>query len=327
MITKTKFKATIQIALAVAISLAFLKYSQRDIFAQNDVENKLQIARDGWNKFRDKFDRCRGKLVTTFNEKQGKWIIEFVRGKNGFYSMATTESVAGKPPDSVAAANSQYCFQLFREGMNSRWAVREIAVQPLSDSLQADTAYYRALNGIEFLDKFGNIPLDTLFECPGVTIDSIESPPESRNIVVAFHVSSTDGLPRGAGKTQLKDAVGTITLDSDYYFLIANIDVGRATDKSPRRRFVLTNSFSSPTSSQLNVARKLQSQKYDVNEELNLTFLASDPKPAEISLSAFELPEPPGTTFLRTPFPFWLIGSIAGTLLIGLGFYFRHRKT
>lgn len=46
----------------------------------------------------------------------------------------------------------------------------------------------------------------------------------------------------------------------------------------------------------------------------------------KFTLTGFGLPEPPGTTVLDAPFPYWLVGTIAGALLISVGFYLRNRR-
>jgi hypothetical protein len=44
------------------------------------------------------------------------------------------------------------------------------------------------------------------------------------------------------------------------------------------------------------------------------------------TLSAYGLPEPPGTTVMKNGISYWLLGAIGGTLLVGLGFYLRSRR-
>lgn len=59
---------------------------------------------------------------------------------------------------------------------------------------------------------------------------------------------------------------------------------------------------------------------------LNQFTLPSSIPRSTFTLTAFGLPEPPGTTVLHTPFPYWLAGTIVGVLLIAGGFYLRSRK-
>lgn len=219
----------------------------------------------------------------------------------------------------VQSFNEQYFFLLNRQRGSQPWTISQVD-KDLAKPPKREFQAFLITPPILLSQSIANVPLRDLLSDASFRL--MASRREGGQLVIEF----------ASGKLQCRPKydkfVGTFAISDDEYMLVQS---AKLTYQSGLRTVneALTvdydRSRAPPLASKIVSDSQIEGgAKLLIVHELN--YLDEKPQLADFTLTAFGLPEPPGTTVLVKPTPYWLLATLAGVFLIGAAIFFRRKK-
>lgn len=322
-------------ALVGIVAFCFESTSPQIAFSGDGIES-AQLAYDQWNLApgtlhlsQSGFRKVKSKPELDYT-KESQWSVH-----NQECVLSGLSARRGQQVSEAFLRNDQYSATL-RENTAGKWTVRELVVGKYNAKSYAANSEKRNARD-EVLNTASNgTPLRTPWQIlPGnddfimcirngiVKISNWSRDSEGREIA-NFTFENNDISMQGKGVVTFHGEYKGIPLRAEIEFNAPDGTVGKSfvenSDFCKVDKFVFPKKW-----------RRWSERNGNITAEeewvIKQFALPSSIPRSTFTLTAFGLPEPPGTTVLHTPFPYWLIGTIGGVMLIAVGFYLRNRKT
>ncbi len=239
-----------------------------------------------------------------------------VKGKNTLL-MASRRSKAGEV-STAEVYNSQYSFLVSRKSEQEQWSVNRIV---LARNFSEKDIYHSTIMlrpSLLTATSIANIPIYELVADKSTIVSLVDRQVDGKATVTVISKVPLECRP---SFLQIDCVINIDTSLGVVDSALVNYKSGNETIRETvQNEFLQQGSVKAIRSSR---SETLIGDRPPTVVEFKFAYDDSSPKDIDFTLTAFGLPEPPGTTVLNTSFPVWAISTVLAVVFIGMGFYFK----
>jgi hypothetical protein len=298
------------------------------VFGTCATSRGLEVSAAHFKKMHEKYRNeavhidCEMHSLAAVPGKEIKGFVKSTTCPSGFvFTAGIPSSGAG---NTAQGANSQYSFRLSRADDSMPWRIDDL-------TLFAGSQPKRPLKPfcvhIDLITSVLRVPLHELLADDNCRVNAVTSNGPAGEEILQLRIYCDQPLKNNKSITGIE---ATVDLYSKEHPIISRWEAKFTSGGIPaievvNNRFQVIEGIPFLIESKSEVTKRgdhfFASWKFD---SLQPTDCSQGQRP--FTLSAFGLPEPPGTTVLQKGLPYWAVVTAGGVLLVGIGIYLRNRR-